>query len=213
MNLRKIIKEGLEDFDWAREIEPKWEPQVGDKFICKPGFNRSSMSKYYGGAGYAEGKVFTIEHITTQYDDDDTILWPEEDEDKNGIYKKATQPYFESLSESKEDDFDWARGDVNFTIYDIIGKKCTYRENNLGELEQEYEISELKRGDVDLGPIRYNDKYSYWVVTRLEGDYAFISLGDGAEVDYKIEEIEQYVNLGVWVLFDNEGNILNDFSK
>jgi hypothetical protein len=51
------------------------------------------------------------------------------------------------------------------------------------------------------------------VVARLEGDDAFINLGDGTELDYKIEEIEQYVNLGVWVLFDENGNVLNDFSK
>jgi hypothetical protein len=214
MNLKKIIKEEVDEFDWAREIEPKWEPQVGDKFICKPGFNRNSMSDYYGGAAYVEGKVYTIYRITPDiHNDDYVVLWGKEDEDNNGVYKRATEPYFGYLSESEEDDFDWARGEITFTIDDIIGKKCTYRENNLGELEQEYEISELKRGDVDLGPIRYNDKYSYWVVTRLKSDYAFISLGDGTEVDYKIEEIEQYVNLGVWVLFDGDGNILNDFSK
>lgn len=214
MNFKKIIKEEVDEFDWAREIEPKWEPQVGDKFICKPGFNRNSMSDYYGGAAYVEGKVYTIYRITPDiHNDDNVILWGKEDEDNNGVYKKATEPYFESLSESKEDDFEWARGEVIFTINDIIGKKCTYRENNLVDLEQEYEISQLKRGDVDLGPIRYNNKYSYWVVTRLEGDDAFINLADGTELDYKIEEIEQYVNLGVWVLFDDNGNILNDFYK
>jgi hypothetical protein len=214
MNLKKIIKEEVDEFDWAREIEPKWEPQVGDKFICKHGFNRNSMSDYYGGAAYVEGKVYTIYRITPDiHNDDNVILWGKEDEDNNGVYKRATELYFESLSESKEDDFEWARGEVIFTINDIIGKKCTYRENNLVDLEQEYEISQLKRGDVDLGPIRYNDKYSYWVVTRLEGDDAFINLADGTELDYKIEEIEQYVNLGVWVLFDDNGNILNDFYK
>lgn len=217
MNLRKIIKEEVDEFDWAREIVPKWEPKVGDKFICKPGFNKKIWSDYYGGAAYEVGRVYTIKRITPDLDNDDyTILWGEEDENSNGVYKRATEPYFGYLSESEEDDFEWARGEINFTIDDIIGKKCTYRANNLIELEQEYEISQLKRGDVDLGPIRYsniNNKYVYWVVARLEGDDAFINLGDGTELDYKIDEIEQYVNLGVWVLFDENGNVLNDFSK
>jgi hypothetical protein len=218
MNLKKIIKEEVDEFDWAREIEPKWEPQVGDKFICKPGFNRNSMSDYYGGAAYVEGKVYTIYRITPDLDDDNVVLWGKEDEDNNGVYKRATEPYFGYLSESEEDDFEWARGEVIFTINDIIGKKCTYRANNLSELEQKYNLSifDFKRGDVDLGPVRYsniNNKYIYWVVSRLEGDDAFINLADGTELDYKIEEIEQYVNLGVWVLFGDNGNILNDFYK
>ena len=217
MNLGKIIKEEINDFgdlNWINGISDKWEPRIGDKFICKPGFNKKIWSDYYGGAAYEAGKVYTIYRITPDLDDDDyTIFWGEEDENSNGVYKRATEPYFEYLSESEEDDFDWARGEINFTIGDIIGKKCTYRANNLVDLEQEYEISQLKRGDVDLGPIRYNNKYSYWVVTRLEGDDAFINLADGTELDYKIEEIEQYVNLGVWVLFDENGNVLNDFSK
>ena len=95
MNLKKIIKEEVDEFDWAREIEPKWEPQVGDKFICKPGFNRNAMSDYYGGAAYVEGKVYTIYRITPDiHNDDNVILWGKEDEDNNGVYKKATEPYF-----------------------------------------------------------------------------------------------------------------------
>ena len=221
MNLGKIIKEEINDFgdlNWINGISDKWEPRIGDKFICKPGFNKKIWSDYYGGAGYEAGKVYTIYRITPDLDNNDyTIFWGEEDENSNGVYKRATEPYFEYLSESEEDDFDWARGEVIFTINDIIGKKCTYRANNLSELEQEYNLSifDFKRGDLDLGPIRYSNitnKYIYWVVSRLEGDYAFINVGN-SEVDYKIEQVEQYVNLGVWVLFDENGNVLNDFSK
>jgi len=31
--------------------------------------------------------------------------------------------------------------------------------------------------------------------------------------DYTIEEVEQYVNLGVWALLDEKGKVLNDFSR
>jgi len=220
MNLRKIIKEELEDFDWAREIVPKWEPKVGDKFICKPGFNKKIWSDYYGGAAYEVGRVYTIERITPDLDNDDyTILWGEEDENSNGVYKgvykRATEPYFGYLSESEEDDFDWARGEVIFTINDIIGKKCTYRENNLSKLELEYDVSmfDLSRGDLKLGPIRYDESFFWWV-TGLKGNKVVITLIGGTKIsDYTIEEVEQYVNLGIWVLFDSDGNILNDFSK
>jgi len=206
-----------DDFSWINDISDKWEPKVGDKFICKNGFSRVSRSinPEYGGAAYKPGKIYTIKSIAPNtFHDDETVFFTEEDEHNNGVYKKATEPYFEYLNESEEDDFDWARGEVIFTINDIIGKKCTYRENNLDELEEEYNlsISQLKRGDVDLGPIRYNNLYSYWLVDRIEGDNVILNLGN-TEIDYSIEEVEQYVNLGVWVLFDETGNILNDFSK
>jgi hypothetical protein len=110
------------------------------------------------------------------------------------------------------DDFDWARGEVIFTINDILGKKCTYRENNLGELEAEYNVSmfDLSRGDLKLGNIIY-DESSFWWVTGLNGNNVTITLIGGDTIsDYTIEEVEQYVNLGIWVLFDDRGNVLND---
>ena len=113
------------------------------------------------------------------------------------------------------DDFDWARGEVIFTINEILGKKCSYRENNLSELELEYGISmfDLSRGDLKLGPIRY-DESLFWWITGLKGNNVVITLIGGNKIsDYTIEEVEQYVNLGIWVLFDDKGNILNDLSK
>lgn len=114
----------------------------------------------------------------------------------------------------ESDDFDWARGEVIFTINDILGKKCSYRENNLNKLEVEYNVSmfELSRGDLKLGPIRY-DESGFWWITGLRNNKVIITLIGGDTIsDYTIEEVEQYVNLGMWVLFDNNGNVLNDLS-
>jgi hypothetical protein len=225
MNLKKIIKESLDDFDWIKDEELPIIPYIGKKFKLITDNGQDSGRRYQILDYYLEGEYNKDFYVKTILLNPRTL----EPETKTlgltqgqifrtpikrsmELINNGNWVFLDKINES-QDDFDWARGEITFTIDDIIGKKCTYRENNLGELEQEYEISELKRGDVDLGPIRYNDKYSYWVVTRLKSDYAFISLGDGTEVDYKIEEIEQYVNLGVWVLFDGDGNILNDFSK
>ncbi len=216
MNLRKIIKEEVNDFEdlnWIDKVSDKWEPKVGDKFICKFGFSRWYGDNNYGGAAYEYGRVYTIKSISLSRNDGDTVFFTVEDENGNGVYKKATEPYFEYLSESEENDFDWAEGDVTYTIDFILGKKCTYRKNNLDELEVEYNLSmfDLNRGDVELGEIK---KESYWWITRVEGNKVVITLKSGDEMDdYTIEEVEQYVNLGVWVLFDENGNILNDFSK
>lgn len=112
------------------------------------------------------------------------------------------------------DDFGWTEGDVTYTIDFILGMKCAYRENNLSELEIEYDLSmfDLNRGDVELGELK--NKESYWWITRVEANKVVITLMSGHEMDdYTIEEVEQYVNLGVWALLDERGNVLNDFSR
>lgn len=216
MNLSKIIKEEVNDFEdlnWIDKVSDEWNPRVGDKFICKFGFTRWHCDDKYGGAAYEYGRVYTIKSISLSRNDGDTVFFTVEDEDGNGVYKKAAEPYFEYLSESEEDDFYWAEGDVTYTIDFILGMKCTYRKNNLSELEIEYDLSmlDLNRGDVELGKIK---KESYWWITRVEGNKVVITLKSGHEMeDYTIEEVEQYVNLGIWALLDENGNILNDFSK
>lgn len=109
------------------------------------------------------------------------------------------------------DEFDWAKGDVTYTIDFILGKKMFYRENNLGDLEHKYKASifDFNRWDIKFGEIKDNP---FWV-TKVKGDDAIITLSIGDKIDYKISEVEQYVNLGVWVLLDERGDILNDFSR
>jgi hypothetical protein len=90
MNIKRIVREEIEDFEWIESISGEWEPKVGDQFICKPGFSRDYMSNNYGGAAYIEGRVYTIESISSG--NNDLVLFTVED--RNGVYKKATEPYF-----------------------------------------------------------------------------------------------------------------------
>jgi hypothetical protein len=95
MNIKKIIREEVGGLEWMLNISDEWEPRLGDKFICKPWFNRDYTSKNYGGAAYVEGRVYTIHDISINHDNDDyTVFFTVEDENKNGVYKKAAEPYF-----------------------------------------------------------------------------------------------------------------------
>lgn len=66
--------------------------KVGDKVICIP-LNR----KGEGGAGYIEGKIFTIGRITNSFFSSDVILWSD-DCSPRGIYKSATMLYTDRKS-------------------------------------------------------------------------------------------------------------------
>ena len=112
------------------------------------------------------------------------------------------------------DDFDWAKGDVYFTIDDIIGKQIYYRKNNLSNLEDKgISLTDLNRGDVELGDIRWSDEKS-WIVTEiLPNGKVMVDVAYGGLTDYNVENVESYVNLGIWVLVGQNGNILNDFKN
>lgn len=112
------------------------------------------------------------------------------------------------------DDFDWVKGDVYFTIDDIIGKQIYYRKNNLSNLEDKgISLTDLNRGDVELGDIRWSDEKS-WIVTEiLPNGKVMVDVAYGGLTDYNVENVESYVNLGIWVLVDQNGNILNDFKN
>lgn len=108
------------------------------------------------------------------------------------------------------DDFDWMRGDLNFTINDIIGKKMLFRDSNLSEIWKAQSLMDIQRDQISLGKIRWTNG---WYVDRIKDNgtvYLNLDSGNGL-VDYKIDEVEKYVNLGVWALLDDNGNILNDF--
>jgi hypothetical protein len=95
MNIKRIIREEIEGLDWMLNISDEWEPRLGDKFICKPGFSRDYMSNNYGGSAYIEGRIYTIHDISINHDNDDnTVLFTLEDPNHNGVYKKAAEPYF-----------------------------------------------------------------------------------------------------------------------
>jgi len=108
------------------------------------------------------------------------------------------------------DDFDWMRGDLNFTINDIIGKKMLFRNSNLSEICKNQSLMDIQRNQLTLGKIRWDRG---WYVDRVKDNGTVYLNLDGGEglVDYEIDEVEKYVNLGTWVLLDDNGNILNDF--
>ena len=112
------------------------------------------------------------------------------------------------------DDFEWMRGDIYFPIDFILGKQIYWRENNLDQIKKSRNIGlkDVNRGDLILGSIRRVKRLG-WVVSEVlpNGDVTVVVRGD-TQI-YTIEEVEQYVNLGMWVLVDDNGNILNDFSN
>jgi hypothetical protein len=118
MNLKKVIKENLDDLQWIRDIVGQTF-NIGDTVICKPGFNKMWGSDDYGGAGYKEGRIFTIGKIT----EDGEILWPEPDA-PYGVYTKAVELYSEEKMIKENDDLNWIKDvgpkDMSFRVGDII---------------------------------------------------------------------------------------------
>tara|TARA_R110001592_G_scaffold9159_4_gene48960 strand:+ start:101 stop:2230 length:2130 start_codon:yes stop_codon:yes gene_type:complete len=112
----------------------------------------------------------------------------------------------------ESDDFDWAKGPIEYDINSIIGKTLYYRDNNFNELEDDkIRLSDVETGQLRLGS--YNKDKAFRVVD-ISGDKAVIRLdGDkkGVNVTYSTEEVEQYVNLGIWLMKDDNGQTLNDW--
>jgi GH24 family phage-related lysozyme (muramidase) len=113
------------------------------------------------------------------------------------------------------DDFEWMRGDIYFPIDFILGKQIYWRENNLDQIKKSRNIGlkDVNRGDLILGSIRRGKRLG-WVVSEVlpNGDVTVV-VNRGDTQIYTTEEVEQYVNLGMWVLVGDNGNILNDFSN
>ena len=216
MNLRKIIKEEVIRIHGGEMNESKgdWDfvdtetPLHGVKFTIK-----------YG--PLIDGNVYTIE----DYDDPRyvTVSWV----DKNGTFstnyrRDIVDSFFsdgtwalyddnDQLNESK-DDFDWVRGEVTFDINTILDKRMYYRFNNSFQLEEKYNASifDFNRGDVELGDIRWG---TGWSITEIDGEKCTLTLDGSGDTTYDVDEVEQYVNLGIWVLLDENGNVLNDFEN
>lgn len=70
---------------------------VGDKVICKPGFNTDGGgfgNKLYGGHGYFIGEVLTVISIDTDKKDENaTVYWFKDH--IGGIYQRALQLHSE----------------------------------------------------------------------------------------------------------------------
>lgn len=95
MNIRKIIREEMDDMDWIKEVPSSLskdhQPKEGSTMICIPGFtnewngykyDKASHDPSYGGHGYEEGKVIKVG--STNYEGYRTVVWPEDG--GSGIY-------------------------------------------------------------------------------------------------------------------------------
>jgi hypothetical protein len=115
------------------------------------------------------------------------------------------------ISDGVNDDFDWAKGDIEYPIDFLIGKKIYFRSNDLAELEDAgYTMEQLNKEDLTLGKIRWSN---YWVINKLDGPRSknvVIELSGRGTTDYPISEVDDYIRLGIWVVEDDNGNILNE---
>jgi len=122
-------------------------------------------------------------------------------------------------------DFDWAEGPINFTIDDIVGKQMYYRENNVAELEAGHDesnpmrLSDIPRDEIILNKIIWDKAYKLKSYDGNKGTIVIrpskgnsTNLNKRLTVDFSVNDIVTYVNLGIWALEDEKGNIINDFS-
>ena len=84
--IRKILRES-HDMDWIENTNPvplgEWDkPREGEHLICLPGFHNNPYTKKagvpalpYGGAGYVEGRVITVERVSGS-PSIGYIIWP-----------------------------------------------------------------------------------------------------------------------------------------
>ena len=138
-----------------------------------------------------------------------------------GKFKEVENPTM--VTESS--DFDWAEGPITFTVDDIIGKQMYYRENNVDELEFGYDkskpisVSDIQRDEIVLGKIIWDKSYK---LESHNGNDGVIVINNPKDiptkltkrrfVNFSVDDIVTYVNLGIWSMEDDNGNIINDFS-
>lgn len=112
----------------------------------------------------------------------------------------------------ESDDFDWAKGPIEYDINSIIGNTLHYRDNNFNELEDNnIHFMDVERGQLKLGP--YDKDKSFRVVDIKQGKAEIkIDNDRGGTVMYPVPEVEKYVNIGLWLMKDVNGDDLNDWS-
>ena len=97
------------------------------------------------------------------------------------------------------------RGDVYFGIDEILGKKMLWRENNVKTLEDSgMQLQDIRKEDITFGPVRFKGAWKA-VGINTNGDVICRSIESSSRADtfYAVEDVEKYVNLGIWVLLDD----------
>lgn len=233
MNIKQIIREEIDGFEWLEDApQPRpWEVKVSKKIIDafagtefkielnRVAGRRSILINDNYGNNYSV--LYLNETIIDwanriKLDLHQSIVICGEDCDTTQKYKEIYNifvdsffPKPKSIRES-EDDFEWMRGDIYFPIDFILGKEMRYRQNDSNYFLSLYDtdIHGLHRGDLTLGVI---GKSRWWATKILQNGHVVLTLEHGDTVDYSIKDVEKYVDLGIWSLFDENGNILNDF--
>ena len=80
-----------DDLQWMEDVGPMSlgphdNPKRGEKLICIPGFSINPYSDNYGGAGYEEGKIITVENVSKHKDHN--VVWSNDDSGK-GVFANA----------------------------------------------------------------------------------------------------------------------------
>lgn len=207
MNIRKLIIEEINNFDWAGDVPSSDERgfYVGDTFIDTDDTEPIS----YRVKNIVGDKVLLtwfspFDNKVVDYVDN---LGRLESRLEDGFIK-----FKNTTNESIGEDFDWVReipSERNYTIDELYGKKIYFRNNNLRIIRQTKTLSQIKREDISFRNIRWSNYFT------LEGvdshNNALLRLSDGGDVQYSVSDVEKYVNLGVWVVVDSNGRILNEF--
>jgi hypothetical protein len=191
MNLKRIIKEEVNDFEWTQSIDRPIES--GDTVRCLPGFTTEEDS---GGSGYEEGKEFVVESID-RYEDGD-VLWSawdiNRDENSFGVYSRAVE-LVEYMNESN--DFEWTEdiphnisiGEIKkleqgfrsmFNFNDIIGVEgsipceSTRNEGCIIDLSGDYEVVGIHRTRIKIRPM--DDVMSERFIDEWDEDSVWIGV-------------------------------------
>jgi hypothetical protein len=175
MNIKKIIKEDMGDFDWASDVG-EYEPKVGDTVRCKEGYSTNPKSKIYGGRGYKPNREFIIHRITEATNfDSRVILWP--DDGGHGVYLHTVEVIDLNMTES--DDFDWASDVEPFKPFDVTSN---------------YMVTGVPSRDIETTLL--NKLYELYGEELIDGSKRRINVLDNGHIDEYDGPIVLYVNYG-----------------
>jgi hypothetical protein len=200
MNLKKIIKENLDDLQWIKDIVGQTF-NIGDTVICKPGFGKVWGKWEYGGSGYKEGKIFTIRDISP----DGEVLWPEPEDDPYGVYTKAVELYSEEKMVKENNDLDWIREIPDYQLpknkkdlQQFVGWYFLWDKSNDKSGEWAYDGKRWLIKKIDLHEIWYIDE-------DLEG-----------QTNESVEGISNFLRRiqdGIWVLLSPNNFLLDPWGR
>lgn len=200
MNLKKIIKENLDDLQWIKDIVGQTF-NIGDTVICKPGFGKVWGEWEYGGLGYKEGKIFTIRDISP----DGEVLWPEPEDDPYGVYAKAVELYSEEKMVKENDDLDWIR--------EIPDYQLPKNKKDLQQFVGWYFVWD--KSNDKSGEWAYDGKR--WLIKKIDShEIWYIDEDLEGQTNESVEGISNFLRRiqdGIWVLLSPNNFLLDKWGR